>query len=110
MILKTQTPEDAIRKNKELNSFSPKEDYIKAFKKELKTLFDKIEIINERKVDETEEHLKTDLREFLIHSVYPRDEYAINTKGKIDLAIYCKKAFKLDEANFIQAIYLTINL
>ena len=36
MIIKTLTPEDAIRKNKELNSFSPKEDYIKAFKKELK--------------------------------------------------------------------------
>lgn len=103
MILKTQTPEDAIRKNKELNSFSPKEDYIKAFKKELKTLFDKIEIINERKVDETEEHLKTDLREFLIHSVYPRDEYAINTKGKIDLAIYLGKDTNTNVGVIIEA-------
>jgi adenine-specific DNA-methyltransferase len=103
MILKPQTPEDAIRKNKELNSFSPKEDYIKAFKKELKTLFDKIEIINGRDDDETEEHLKTDVREFLIHSVYPRDEYAINTKGKIDLAIYLGKDTNANVGVIIEA-------
>lgn len=103
MILKRQTPEDAIRKNKELNSFSPKEDYIKAFKKELKTLFDKIEIINGRDDDETEEHLKTDVREFLIHSVYPRDEYAINTKGKIDLAIYLGKDTNANVGVIIEA-------
>lgn len=103
MILKPQTPEDAIRKNKELNSFSPKEDYIKAFKKELKTLFDKIEIINGRNDDETEEHLKTDLRDFLIHSVYARDEYAINTKGKIDLAIYLGKDTNTNVGVIIEA-------
>jgi hypothetical protein len=66
-------------------------------------LFDKIEIINERKVDETEEHLKTDLREFLIHSVYPRDEYAINTKGKIDLAIYLGKDTNTNVGVIIEA-------
>ncbi len=103
MIIKTLTPEDAIRKNKELNSFSPKEDYIKAFKKELKKLFDNIEIINDRKDDETEEHLKTDVREFLIHSVYPRDEYAINTKGKIDLAIYLGKDTNANVGVIIEA-------
>lgn len=103
MNLKIQTPEDAIRKNKELNTFSPKEDYIKTFKKELKTLYDKIAIINERKVDETEEHLKTDVRDFLIHSVYARDEYAINTKGKIDLAIYLGKDTNANVGVIIEA-------
>jgi adenine-specific DNA-methyltransferase len=88
MKFKIKTPDQAIEIKKEIKTFLPNEDEIIRFKKELKTLVDKIEIIDKRPIDETEEHLKTDLRDFLMHSVYSRDEYSINTKGKIDLAIY----------------------
>jgi adenine-specific DNA-methyltransferase len=88
MKLKIKTLEQAIESKKELKTIAPDKDEIIRFKKELKTLVGKLYDIDNRIDDETEEHLKTDLRDFLTHSVYSRDEYAINTKGKIDLAIY----------------------
>lgn len=91
MKLKIKTLEEAIEIRKELKTFLPSEEEIIRFKKELKSLVGKVEIIDKRPIDETEEHLKTDLRDFLMHSVYSREEYSINTKGKIDLAIYLGK-------------------
>lgn len=87
MKLKIKTPEQAIESRKDLKNDTPNEDEIIRFKKELNTLVGKIDSINDDK-DEREEHLKNELKEFLVHTVYSREDYAINTKGDIDLAIY----------------------
>jgi hypothetical protein len=87
MKLKIKSIENAIDSRKELKTSTPSEDEIIRFKKELNTLVGKIDSINEDK-DETEEHLKFELKEFFVHTAYSREDYAINTKGDIDLAIY----------------------
>ncbi|TAF24813.1 MAG: hypothetical protein EAZ70_11295 [Runella slithyformis] len=57
---------------------------IDIFKANLTTLLDKIAAIDQRPQDESEEHLKNDLRDFL-RDTYYRNSHAINTKDKKDL-------------------------
>lgn len=60
------------------------------FKNNLIILLDKIKIVEQRPKDESEEHLKNDIRDFL-RDTYYRDAYAINTKDKKDLVIHLSK-------------------
>lgn len=60
------------------------------FKAHLIELLDKINIIEKRPKDESEEHLKNELRDFL-RDTYYKDTNALNTKVKKDLVIYLGK-------------------
>lgn len=60
------------------------------FKANLITLLNKINIIEKRPTDESEEHLKNDLRDFLRDTFY-KNTNAINTKDKKDLVIHLDK-------------------
>ncbi|MBL0281159.1 MAG: hypothetical protein IPQ11_12645, partial [Bacteroidetes bacterium] len=87
MKLVTQTPKKALKaflKQKPLRS------EIDVFKTNLIALLDKISVIEKRPKDESEEHLKNDLRDFL-RDTYYRDTNAINTKDKKDLVIHLDK-------------------
>ncbi|TAH03864.1 MAG: hypothetical protein EAZ15_01550 [Sphingobacteriales bacterium] len=99
MILKTQTPKKALKaflKQKPLRS------EIDVFKTNLIILIDKISLIEKRPIDESEEHLKNDLRDFL-RDTYYRETNAINTKDKKDLVIHLDKSTNSDAGVIIEA-------
>ena len=87
MKLQLQTPEKALKpflKQKPLRS------QIDVFKAHLIALLDKISVIEQQPKDETEEHLKNNIRDFL-RDTYYKDSNAINTKDKKDLVIHLSK-------------------
>lgn len=99
MKLITQSPKKALKaflKQKPLRS------EIDIFKSNLITLLDKINVIEKRPKDESEEHLKNDLRDFL-RDTYYRETNAINTKDKKDLVIHLSKTTDSDVAVIIEA-------
>ncbi|MEI2673717.1 MAG: DNA methyltransferase, partial [Chitinophagaceae bacterium] len=99
MKLVTQTPKKALKaflKQKPLRS------EIDVFKTNLIALLDKISVIEKRPKDETEEHLKNDLRDFL-RDTYYRDTNAINTKDKKDLVIHLDKTTNSEVGVIIEA-------
>ncbi|TAG05276.1 MAG: class I SAM-dependent DNA methyltransferase [Cytophagia bacterium] len=75
---------------------------IDIFKTNLITLLDKINIIDKQPIDETEEHLKNNLRDFL-RDTYYKDNYAINTKDKKDLVIHLDKTTDSEVGVIIEA-------
>lgn len=75
---------------------------IDIFKANLTTLLDKIAAIDQRPQDESEEHLKNDLRDFL-RDTYYRNSHAINTKDKKDLVIHTGKTTDTDAGVLIEA-------
>jgi adenine-specific DNA-methyltransferase len=99
MNLITQSPKKALKaflKQKPLRS------EIDVFKINLIALLDKISVIENRPMDESEEHLKNDLRDFL-RDTYYRDNNAINTKDKKDLVIHIGKTTSSDVGVIIEA-------
>lgn len=99
MKLVTQTPKKALKaflKQKPLRS------EIDVFKTNLIALLDKISVIEKRPKDESEEHLKNDLRDFL-RDTYYRDTNAINTKDKKDLVIHLDKSTNSEVGVIIEA-------
>jgi len=99
MKLVTQTLKKALKaflKQKPLRS------EIDVFKKNLIALLDKISVIEKRPTDESEEHLKNDLRDFL-RDTYYRDTNAINTKDKKDLVIHLGKTTDSEVGIIIEA-------
>lgn len=99
MQLETQTPKKALKaflKQKPLRS------EIEVFKKNLIVLLDKISVIEKQPKDESEEHLKNNIRDFL-RDTYYRDTNAINTKDKKDLVIHLGKNTDSDAAVIIEA-------
>lgn len=99
MKLITQSPKKALKaflKQKPLRS------EIDIFKSNLIILLDKISIIEKRPKDESEEHLKNDLRDFL-RDTYYRETNAINTKDKKDLVIHLNKTTDSDVGVIIEA-------
>lgn len=99
MKLVTQSPKKALKaflKQKPLRS------QIDLFKTNLIALLDKISIIEKQPKDESEEHLKNNLRDFL-RDTYYRDTNAINTKDKKDLVIHLNKTTDSKVAVIIEA-------
>ncbi len=99
MKLIPQSPKKALKaflKQKPLRS------EIDVFKTNLITLLDKISVIEKRPKDESEEHLKNNLRDFL-RDTYYRDTNAINTKDKKDLVIHLSKATDSEVGVIIEA-------
>jgi hypothetical protein len=90
---------------KALKSFlkqKPLRSEIDLFKTNLIALLDKISVIEKRPQDESEEHLKNDLRDFL-RDTYYRDSNAINTKDKKDLVIHLGKTTDTEVGVVIEA-------
>lgn len=99
MKLIPQSPKKALKpflKQKPLRSD------IDAFKSHLIDLLDKISTIEKRPTDESEEHLKNDLRDFL-RDTYYKDINAINTKDKKDLVIHLGKSTDSEVGVIIEA-------
>lgn len=88
MKLILQSPKKAL--NKSFLKQRPLRSEMEVFKKNLSSLLDKINIINQRPKDESEEHLKNDIRDFL-RDTYYKETNAINTKEKSDLVIHVDK-------------------
>lgn len=88
MNLKYLTPRKAL--NKAFLKIKPTRTNIESFKENLIILLDKIQLIDQRPNDESEEHLKNDIRDFL-RDTYYRESHAINTKDKKDLVIHISK-------------------
>ncbi|MBW4362732.1 type IIG restriction enzyme/methyltransferase [Flavobacterium taihuense] len=80
----------------------PLRNEIEVFKTNLLTLLSKISVIENRPKDESEEHLKNDLRDFL-RDTYYRDTNAINTKDKKDLVIHLNKSTDSEVGVIIEA-------
>jgi len=99
MKLVTQTPKKAL---KAFLKQKPLRMEIDVFKTNLTALLDKISIIEKRPKDESEEHLKNDLRDFL-RDTYYRDTNAINTKDKKDLVIHLDKSTNSEVGVIIEA-------
>ena len=99
MKLIPQSPKKALKaflKQKPLRSD------IDAFKSHLIDLLDKISTIEKRPTDESEEHLKNDLCNFL-RDTYYKDINAINTKDKKDLVIHLGKSTDSEVGVIIEA-------
>lgn len=99
MKLLPQSPKKALKpflKQKPLRS------EIELFKTNLVALLDKIAIIEKRPKDESEEHLKNDLRDFL-RDTYYKDNNAMNTKDKKDLVIHLGKNTNSEVGVIIEA-------
>ncbi|MDP3914699.1 MAG: TaqI-like C-terminal specificity domain-containing protein [Bacteroidota bacterium] len=99
MKLISQSPKKALKaflKQKPLRS------EIDIFKANLIGLLDKISTIEKRPTDESEEHLKNDLRDFL-RDTYYKDINAINTKDKKDLVIHLGKSTDSEVGVIIEA-------
>jgi len=99
MKLLIQTPKKAL---KPFLKQKPLRTEIEIFKGNLINLLDKINIIERRPKDESEEHLKNDLRDFL-RDTYYRDTNAINTKDKKDLVIHFGKTTNTEVGVIIEA-------
>lgn len=100
MILKELKPRKAL--NKAFLKVKPLRAEIESFKLNLITLLDKINTVDARPTDESEEHLKNDIRDFL-RDTYYRDSYAINTKDKKDLVIHTSKGTDSNVGVIIEA-------
>lgn len=99
MKLVTQSPKKALKaflKQKPLRS------QIDLFKGNLIALLDKISLIEKLPKDESEEHLKNNLRDFL-RDTYYKDSNAINTKDKKDLVIHLNKTTDSNVAVIVEA-------
>jgi adenine-specific DNA-methyltransferase len=99
MKLAIQTPKQALKaflKQKPLRS------EIDTFKSNLIVLLDKISVIENQPKDESEEHLKNDLRDFL-RDTYYKESNAINTKDKKDLVIHLNKTTDSEVGVIIEA-------
>ena len=99
MKLLTQSPKKAL---KAFLKQRPSADEGIKFKKNLIELLNKTNIIEKQPKDETEEHLKNNLRDFL-RDTYYIDTNAINTKDKKDLVIHISKSTNTDVAVIIEA-------
>ena len=99
MKLHIQTPKAAL---KAFLNQRPSESERDKFKKNLIDLLDKISVIENQPKDESEEHLKNNLRDFLRDTFYI-DSNAINTKDKKDLVIHMGKSTDDDVAVIIEA-------
>lgn len=99
MKLITQSPKNAL---KPFLKQRPSESERDKFKKNLIALLDKISVIEKQPKDESEEHLKNNLRDFL-RDTYYIDSNAINTKDKKDLVIHIGKTTDTDIAVIIEA-------
>ncbi|WP_256003662.1 type IIG restriction enzyme/methyltransferase [Pedobacter deserti] len=80
----------------------PLRSEIDIFKLNLAALLDKISVIENRPKDESEEHLKNDIRDFL-RDTYYRDSHAINTKDKKDLVVHIGKSTVSEVGVIIEA-------
>ena len=99
MKLLTQTPKRALKaflKQKPLRSD------VDIFKTNLITLLDKISIIEKQPKDESEEHLKNNIRDFL-RDTYYKNNNAINTKDRKDLVIHLGKTTESEVGVIIEA-------
>ena len=88
--------------NKVFLKKKPLRSEIEVFKTNLITLLGKISDIEKRPKDESEEHLKNDLRDFL-RDTYYRDTNGINTKDKKDLVIHLSKSTDSEVGVIIEA-------
>lgn len=79
MIVKELSPKLAL--NKAFLKIKPNRPEIELFKSNLITLLDKLKTVEDRPKDESEEHLKNDIRDFLRDTFY-KESNAINTKDK----------------------------
>ncbi|HMP31549.1 MAG TPA: hypothetical protein PKD85_18245, partial [Saprospiraceae bacterium] len=100
MTIKELKPRKAI--NKAFLKVKPNRSEIENFKTNLIQLLDKITVVENLPKDESEEHLKNDIRDFL-RDTYYKDNYAINTKDKKDLVIYLGKDTKSKAGVIIEA-------
>jgi adenine-specific DNA-methyltransferase len=98
MKLLPQTPQKAV---KEFLKQKPLRTEIDIFKNNLTALLDSIAIIDKHAKDESEEHLKNNLRDFLKNTYY-KDTNAINTKDKKDLVIHLGKTTDSEAAVIIE--------
>ena len=80
----------------------PLRSEIDLFKSNLIALLDKINIVENQPTDESEEHLKNNIRDFL-RDTYYKDTNAINTKDKKDLVIHLGKTTNTDVGVIIEA-------
>src|ERR1035437_1761734 len=99
MKLVTQSPKKALKaflKQKPLRS------EIDRFKTNLIALLDKISVIEKGCHDESEEHLKNNIRDFL-RDTYYKETNAINTKDKKDLVIHLGKTTDTEVGVIIEA-------
>jgi len=80
----------------------PLRSEIDNFKTNLIALLGKIDIIEKQPKDETEEHLKNNIRDFL-RDTYYKDTNAINTKDKKDLVIHLTKETSSEVGVIIEA-------
>ena len=99
MRLITQSPKKAL---KAFLKQRPSESERDKFKVNLISLIDKISIVEKQPSDESEEHLKNNLRDFLRDTFYIYTN-AINTKDKKDLVIHIGKTTDTDVAVIIEA-------
>lgn len=99
MKLITQSPKKAL---KAFLKQRPSESERDKFKNNLIAMLDKISVIEKQPKDESEEHLKNNLRDFLRDTFYI-DSNAINTKDKKDLVIHIGKTTDTDVAVIIEA-------
>jgi len=99
MRLITQTPKKAL---KAFLKQRPLESERDLFKTNLIALLDKIAVIEKMPKEESEEHLKNDIRDFLLNTYY-KETNAINTKDKKDLVIYETKQANSDALVIIEA-------
>lgn len=99
MKLILQTPKKAL---KALLKQKPARSEIDLFKFKLIDLLDKLHIIENQPQDETEEHLKNNLRDFLRDTWYIGSN-AINTKDKKDLVIHLGKSTDSEVGVIIEA-------
>lgn len=99
MRLITQTPKKAL---KAFLKQRPLESERDLFKTNLIALLDKIAVIEKMPKEESEEHLKNDIRDFLLNTYY-KETNAINTKDKKDLVIYETRQANSDALVIIEA-------
>ena len=88
--------------NKAFLKQRPLRSEIELFKTNLIALLDKIAIIEKQPKDESEEHLKNNLRDFL-RDTYYKETNAINTKDKKDLVIHLGKTTDSEVGVVIEA-------
>jgi len=100
MKLTERNPRQSL--NKAFLKIKPVRSEIESFKTNLVLLLDKISVIESQPKDESEEHLKNDLRDFL-RDTYYRDSNAINTKDKKDLVIHLGKTTDSEVGVIIEA-------
>ncbi len=100
MTVKELSPKLAL--NKAFLKIKPNRTEIELFKSNLITLLDKLKTVEDRPKDESEEHLKTDIRDFLRDTFY-KDKNAINTKDRSDLVIHESKDTNSNVAVIIEA-------